>query len=59
MVKFYFLRSQIKYRLSLHEDDELFTKKAYKSNIYKEFIKNKIAPGEKASSSIGNMYSAS
>tara|TARA_B100001248_G_scaffold19531_1_gene12926 strand:- start:166 stop:1227 length:1062 start_codon:yes stop_codon:yes gene_type:complete len=41
------------------EDDELFTKKAYKSNIYKEFIKNKIAPGEKASSSIGNMYSAS
>ena len=41
------------------EDDELFTKKAYKSNIYKEFIENKIAPGEKASSSIGNMYSAS
>ena len=41
------------------EDDELFTKKAYKSDIYKNFITSKIAPGEKASSSIGNMYSAS
>ena len=41
------------------ENDELFTKKAYKSDIYKNFITNKIAPGEKASSSIGNMYSAS
>ena len=41
------------------EDDEFFTKKAYKSNMYKKFITNKIAPGEKASSSIGNMYSAS
>ena len=29
------------------EDDELFTKKAYKSNIYKEFIENKIAPAKK------------
>ena len=28
-------------------------------DIYKNFITNKIAPGEKASSSIGNMYSAS
>ena len=41
------------------EDDEFFTKKAYKSDIYKKFITSKIAPGEKASSSIGNMYSAS
>ncbi len=41
------------------EDDEFFTKKAYKSDMYKKFITSKIAPGEKASSSIGNMYSAS
>ena len=41
------------------ENDELFIKKAYKSNIYKNFITSKIAPGEKASSHIGNMYSAS
>ena len=41
------------------EDDEFFIKKAYKSDIYKNFISTKIAPGEKASSSIGNMYSAS
>ena len=42
-----------------NEDDELFLKKAYKSKTYKKFITSKIAPGEKASSSIGNMYSAS
>ena len=41
------------------EDNEFFTKKAYKSDMYKKFITSKIAPGEKASSSIGNMYSAS
>ena len=41
------------------EVNEDFNKKAYKSSLYKEFIENKISPGEKASSSIGNMYSAS
>ena len=41
------------------EINEDFNKKAYKSSLYKEFIENKISPGEKASSSIGNMYSAS
>ena len=41
------------------EDDELFSKKAYKSNIYKKFVKEKVMPGERASSLIGNMYSAS
>ena len=40
-------------------EDEDFKKKAYKSEFYKSFIHSKIAPGEKASSSIGNMYSAS
>ena len=34
-------------------------KKVTKSNLYKAFIKDKIAPGELASSEIGNMYTAS
>ena len=34
-------------------------KLASKSSLYKEFVKTKIAPGEKASSEIGNMYTAS
>tara|TARA_B100001287_G_scaffold150697_1_gene126843 strand:+ start:3377 stop:4795 length:1419 start_codon:yes stop_codon:yes gene_type:complete len=42
-----------------NQDDELFIKKAYKSNIYKKFVKEKVMPGERASSLIGNMYSAS
>tara|TARA_Y200000002_G_C22681623_1_gene664344 strand:- start:1897 stop:3315 length:1419 start_codon:yes stop_codon:yes gene_type:complete len=41
------------------ESDELFSKKAYKSLMYKDFVNTKISPGEKASSEIGNMYSAS
>ena len=41
------------------EENEDFNKKAYKSSLYKEFVEMKICPGEKASSSIGNMYSAS
>ena len=34
-------------------------KKAYKSSAYKNFINEKIMPGELASSEIGNMYTAS
>jgi hydroxymethylglutaryl-CoA synthase len=34
-------------------------KKVAKSNLYKNFVENKIAPGEMASSEIGNMYTAS
>ena len=40
-------------------DDKLFIKKASKSKLYLDFVKNKIMPGEIASSEIGNMYSAS
>lgn len=36
-----------------------WTKQAYKSSLYADFIKNKIADGELASSEIGNMYTAS
>tara|TARA_B100000482_G_scaffold82871_1_gene59196 strand:- start:286 stop:1347 length:1062 start_codon:yes stop_codon:yes gene_type:complete len=57
------MKKDVKYEHLLDEvgsdQDEMFTKKAYKSNQYKNFIENKIAPGEKASSSIGNLYSAS
>ena len=41
------------------EIDNDWIKKVSKSNLYKSFIKNKIAPGERASSEIGNMYTAS
>ena len=41
------------------ENSEDWVKKAYKSNLYKNFIKEKIMPGEIASSQIGNMYTAS
>ena len=41
------------------ENSEDWVKKAYKSNLYKDFIKEKIMPGEIASSQIGNMYTAS
>ena len=57
------LRKDLKYKELLDEvgsdDEELFTKRAYKSETYKSFITSKVAPGEKASSEIGNMYSAS
>jgi hydroxymethylglutaryl-CoA synthase len=39
--------------------DKDWVKKVSKSNIYKDFVDQKIAPGEKASSEIGNMYTAS
>ena len=41
------------------ENSDDWLKKAYKSNLYKDFIKEKIMPGEIASSQIGNMYTAS
>jgi hydroxymethylglutaryl-CoA synthase len=41
------------------QDCNEWYKKASKSKIYKEFIFNKIACGEKASTQIGNMYTAS
>tara|TARA_B100001175_G_scaffold251773_1_gene219206 strand:+ start:1642 stop:3063 length:1422 start_codon:yes stop_codon:yes gene_type:complete len=41
------------------EKDPEFNKKSYKSSLYKDYVANKVLPGEKASSSIGNMYSAS
>ena len=41
------------------EKDPEFNKKSYKSSLYKDYVANKVSPGEKASSSIGNMYSAS
>ena len=40
-------------------DDVDWMKKVSKSNLYRKFIEDKIAPGEKASSEIGNMYTAS
>jgi hydroxymethylglutaryl-CoA synthase len=40
-------------------DDVDWVKKVSKSNLYRKFIEEKIAPGEKASSEIGNMYTAS
>ncbi|MBT3689291.1 MAG: hypothetical protein HOG14_04115, partial [Cryomorphaceae bacterium] len=39
--------------------DKDWMKKVAKSNLYKNFVENKIAPGEMASSEIGNMYTAS
>ena len=39
--------------------DKEWIKKVSKSAIYKKFVDEKIAPGEKASSEIGNMYTAS
>ena len=41
------------------ENSEDWVKKAYKSNLYKDFVEEKIMPGEIASSQIGNMYTAS
>ena len=40
-------------------EDKDWIKKVSKSDIYKSFIEDKISPGEKASSEIGNMYTAS
>ena len=39
--------------------DKDWIKKVSKSTLYKNFVENKIAPGEMASSEIGNMYTAS
>lgn len=36
-----------------------WNKLAYKSELYNQFVKNKIEAGERASSEIGNMYTAS
>lgn len=41
------------------ENKKDWLKRASKSSLYKSFIENKIASGEKASSLIGNMYTAS
>ena len=41
------------------DSSEDWIKKAYKSDLYKDFIRKKIMPGELASSEIGNMYTAS
>ncbi|WP_138432653.1 hydroxymethylglutaryl-CoA synthase family protein [Winogradskyella algicola] len=43
------------------EDSDLkdWSKKAYKSQLYRRFVDTKIAQGELASSEIGNMYTAS
>tara|TARA_A100000164_G_scaffold199230_1_gene176878 strand:- start:2719 stop:4161 length:1443 start_codon:yes stop_codon:yes gene_type:complete len=43
----------------ISEDDKEWIRKVSKSSIYKSFIQEKISPGEKASSEIGNMYTAS
>ena len=43
----------------IKEDIKTWKKLASKSNLYKDFIENKIAYGEKASTVIGNMYTAS
>ena len=40
-------------------EDKDWIKKVSKSDIYNSFIRDKISPGEKASSEIGNMYTAS
>jgi len=39
--------------------DKDWVKKVSKSRLYKKFVEDKIAPGEMASSEIGNMYTAS
>ena len=41
------------------ENQKEWLKSVSKSPLYKEFVAQKIAPGEKASSDIGNMYTAS
>lgn len=41
------------------DEGDLWYKKASKSNLYQDYVNEKIAPGEKASSLIGNMYTAS
>ena len=41
------------------KQDKDWIKKVSKSSLYKNFVENKIAPGEMASSEIGNMYTAS
>ena len=40
-------------------NDKEFIKNVAKSSIYKSFVEEKISPGERASSEIGNMYTAS
>jgi len=40
-------------------DEKTWVKLASKSKLYKDFVNNRIAPGEIASSEIGNMYTAS
>ena len=42
-----------------NENKKEWLKTVSKSTLYKEFVAQKIAPGEKASSDIGNMYTAS
>ena len=44
---------------AVNTEEKDWTKMAYKSQLYKQFIASKIAPGELASSEIGNMYTAS
>lgn len=41
------------------EDQKTWIKRVANSSFYNEFVQNKIAPSEKASSIIGNMYTAS
>ena len=41
------------------ENKEEWVKKVSKSKLYSNFVNDKIAPGERASSEIGNMYTAS
>ena len=41
------------------EDSSNWYKKASKSSLYRTFVEQRIEPGEKASSEIGNMYTAS
>ena len=52
-------RQQLYKEIGNESDEKLFVKKASKSKLYLDFVKNKIMPGEIASSEIGNMYSAS
>lgn len=43
----------------IDDDIETWNKKASKSTLFNDFIESKIAAGEKASTEIGNMYTAS
>jgi len=45
--------------LGLARSDKGFVRAMSKTEAYKQFVKNNIAPGEWASSDIGNMYTAS